>query len=310
MVRPLVSAVVPTYNRPTGLREAVRSIDEQTYDNLEVVIIDDGSDHKYAKSIADESIDRRQLSIQEHDENRGVSAARNTGIDASNGKYVAFLDDDDVWKETKIEKQIDVMLEEGRSVSYTWLERVDKNGNVAGKSKKTSSGMIRTEVPDGGFPGPPAVCIEKSVFEDIGGFRESLEVLEDTEFGIRLADNYEYSCVPETLVMATSSGHPSREYVIKKRRATENFLEWHTPLPERFGSNATTRLRSRLYRSLAITALKAETYDIARRSLFRSIRANPAQKRSYLYLMAAIGNQLTHKPLLLLKTRLLDDSSA
>jgi glycosyltransferase involved in cell wall biosynthesis len=310
MVRPLVSAVVPTYNRPTGLREAVRSIDEQTYDNLEVVIVDDGSDHKYAKSVADESTDCRQLSIREHDENRGVSAARNTGIDASSGEYVAFLDDDDVWKETKIEKQIDVMLEEGRSVSYTWLERVDENGNVTGESKKTSSGVIRTEVPNGGFPGPPAVCIKKSVFEDIGGFRESLEVLEDTEFGIRLADNYEYSCVPETLVMATSLGHPSRKYVTKKQRATENFLEWHTPLPERFGSNATTQLRSRLYRSLGITALKAETYGIARRSLFQSIRADPAQKRSYLYLMAAIGNQFTHKPLLLLKTRLLDDSSA
>lgn len=292
------------------LRKALRSINKQTYENIETVIVDDGSDSQYAVEIAEEIVNQGSYIVCEHDVNKGVSTARNTGISSANGSYIAFLDDDDVWKETKIERQIDVMLDEGRSVSYTWLNRVDEDENVTGKSRKTSSGMIRTEIPDGGFPGPPAVCIEKKVFEDIGVFKESLEVLEDTEFGIRLADNYEYSCVPETLVVASASGEPTKQYVEKKRDATEQVLNWHTPLPERFGPKATERIRARLYRSLGITALKAGVYSTARNSLFRSIQSKPIQRQAYIYSLAAVGGKHTHKPLLHLKTRLLDSDSA
>jgi hypothetical protein len=168
--------------------------------------------------------------------------------------------------------------------------------------------VIRKEIPDGGFPGPPAVCIKSDVFDNVGYFSESLDILEDVEFGIRLADNYEYSCVPETLVTASSVNNTTSEYVKKKQQAINEIFEWHTPLPERFGFRATKRFRSRLYCGLGITALKAEEYSIARDAVWRSIMDNPLQRQAYVYGIASAGAKYTHKPLLYLKRFALDQS--
>ncbi|WP_159900209.1 glycosyltransferase family 2 protein [Salinirussus salinus] len=309
MRAPLVSTIIPTYNRPNQFAEALESVNRQTYENIEVVIVDDGSDKTYANRIASNALDTDSYIICEHDTNQGVAVARNTGIKDANGEYIAFLDDDDVWKESKIEKQIASLENDDRSFCYTWLKRVDEDGTVTGRSTKTSTGMVRTEVPDGGFPGPPAVCVKKDVFDDIGYFNESLDVFEDVEFGLRMADNYEYSCVPDTLVVASSVNHVSSEYVMKKQQAVQKILDWHTPLPERFGPKATERFRSRLYRGLGITALKAGEYSIARKSLHRSIREYPSQRQAYVYALAALCGKFTHKPLLFLKRAAFDQNN-
>ena len=119
--RPLVSIVVPTYFRNEQLRKAIRSAQNQTYDPIEIVVVDDSGERHAEPACAD--LDVTYLA---HEENRGGNPARNTGIDAASGAYVQLLDDDDQLAETKIEKQV-ALLEssDGVGVVYCGLENSD-----------------------------------------------------------------------------------------------------------------------------------------------------------------------------------------
>ena len=105
MTNPLVSVIIPTYNRPDFLDEAILSVVCQTYKNIEILVIDDGSSINYAESICEKYSNCKYL----HKINGGLSSARNYGIANANGELIAFLDDDDFWLKTKIEKQVKIL---------------------------------------------------------------------------------------------------------------------------------------------------------------------------------------------------------
>lgn len=104
---PRVSVVIPTYNRADIITRAVDSVLAQTVDDIEVLIIDDGSTDGTRALIED--IDDSRVRYLAHDTNRGVSAARNTGVEAGRGEYVAFLDSDDEWLPRKLERQLSAL---------------------------------------------------------------------------------------------------------------------------------------------------------------------------------------------------------
>ena len=113
---PLVSVVIPTYNRIHSLPASVESVLKQTYENLELIIMDDGSGdgtEAYVKSIADE-----RVRYQKSDVNMGPSAARNKGAELASGEYLAFQDSDDEWMPDKLEKQMKVMLAGDNALVY------------------------------------------------------------------------------------------------------------------------------------------------------------------------------------------------
>ena len=102
----LVSIIIPTYNREKYLEEAILSIINQTYKNFEILVIDDGSKENYAERICNKYNNCTYL----YKKNGGVSSARNFGIKKSKGDFIAFLDDDDVWKINKLEIQLNLLL--------------------------------------------------------------------------------------------------------------------------------------------------------------------------------------------------------
>jgi len=131
--QPLVSVIIPTYGRDEKLVEAVRSVIEQTYDNIELFVVDDASPEpveEHLSSVPLESL--TAVRVIRHDENRGANTARNSGIDAANGKYVAFLDDDDRWVETKLSRQVDTFETAGSEIGvvYTGIreEKPERTG--------------------------------------------------------------------------------------------------------------------------------------------------------------------------------------
>jgi len=107
---PLVSVIIPTYGRSELLDRAIDSVLAQTYDNIEIIVVDDNnsnSEHrKHTENVLQKYLQNGQAVYLKHEKNVGGSAARNTGIKASKGEYVALLDDDDEWFPEKIEKQI------------------------------------------------------------------------------------------------------------------------------------------------------------------------------------------------------------
>lgn len=107
--RPLVSVVIPNHNRLFELERSLKSVLGQTYGNLEIIIVDDNSVNIESIVGMLNSIDDSRIVLVRHTENKGGGAARNSGIVASRGEYIAFLDSDDEWKSTKIEKQLEIL---------------------------------------------------------------------------------------------------------------------------------------------------------------------------------------------------------
>lgn len=128
MAEPLVSVIMPVYNSERFLEDAIRSVINQIYINWELWLVDDNSTDNSKKLITNfTTIDNRIKSIF-LTKNSGTAIARNTAIARSTGKYIAFLDSDDIWLPEKLSKQISFMEVNGHSFTYTWYSVMDENG--------------------------------------------------------------------------------------------------------------------------------------------------------------------------------------
>ena len=130
MLHPLVSVIIPTHNREQFLEEAINSVSEQTFNDLEILVIDDGSIVNYAKTICS----KYKNCTYYYKENGGLSSARNFGISKAKGAYIAFLDDDDRWVLNKLEKQVQV-LDEMNDIDCVHSSAlvIDANGKETGE---------------------------------------------------------------------------------------------------------------------------------------------------------------------------------
>jgi glycosyltransferase involved in cell wall biosynthesis len=185
-MKPLVSVIIPTYNRKNFLKIAIDSVLNQSFNNFELLIIDDGSNdstEELVKSFKDQRIRYFKL-----DKNYGPSYARNFGIKNSNADFVAFLDSDDFWKKEKLEIQYSEMLKNNDYLlSHTdeiWLRNgkilnpkkihLKEGGDIFKKSLKLCSISIST------------VMAKKSLFDIVGFFDESLPACEDYDMWLRV----------------------------------------------------------------------------------------------------------------------------
>ena len=183
--KPLVSAIIPTFNRGWIVAEAVESILNQDYPNIETIVIDDGSTDDTAKQLFP-YLDRITYIKQE---NKGVSAARNLGIKKSSGKLTAFLDSDDLWTKEKISCQVNFFQNNPDAMicqtEETWI-RNGKRVNPKQKHKKPS-GMIFEPSLNLCLVSPSAVMIKKELFKTTGYFDENLPACEDYDLWLRIS---------------------------------------------------------------------------------------------------------------------------
>jgi glycosyltransferase involved in cell wall biosynthesis len=215
---PLVSVIIPTYNRAGLVRQAVASVQAQTFRDFEIVVVDDGGTDGTCEVFSS----RRELRVLRHPHRCGVSAARNTGIAAARGEWLAFLDSDDLWLPEKLARQI-LLLEDQPELRLcqtdeTWVRRgvrVNKPaafGKVAGWIFLPSLGRCMIS--------PSAVMLHRRLFDDHGGFDAALPAAEDYDLWLRLTWRYEVGLVDEPLVIKRG-GHPdqlSRQWGIDRFR--------------------------------------------------------------------------------------------
>lgn len=128
----LVSIVVPVYNSNEFIRDTIENVLEQTYTNWELILVNDCSTDNSKKIIEEYSSDRR-IQLINNKKNSGAAIARNRGIEFSKGKFIAFLDADDLWEKDKLEKQIKFMKENKYDFTFTGYEFVNKEGKRTGK---------------------------------------------------------------------------------------------------------------------------------------------------------------------------------
>ena len=133
---PLVSIVMPAYNAATFLSESIRSVQEQTYENWELIIIDDASRDDTLKLAQEFVKSDPRIRLHPLPTNQGAGFARNIGIKASEGEYICFLDADDLWKPEKLEYQLDFMNKHGVEVCYASYELINEEGKRLNKMIK------------------------------------------------------------------------------------------------------------------------------------------------------------------------------
>lgn len=202
---PLVSAVIPAYNSARYVGRAIRSVLQQSYPNLECIVVDDGSTDDTSAVIA--SFGRSVRHIRQA--NAGASAARNAGIRAAAGRYIAFLDSDDYWLSTKIELQVPLLASDSRIVlvasGFEWI-RADADPQWIDPSAPGVK-PERLEIYDGlehlildPYLGTPTVVVDAETARRVGGFDTSLEVGEDVDFYFRLCAGRRYAILRQSLV--------------------------------------------------------------------------------------------------------------
>lgn len=226
---PTVSIVLPTYNRAEVLPNAVDSVLQQTFEDFEFIIVDDGSTDATGE-IIDSYKDERIIYIK-HNTNINGSAARNTGIDRATGKYIALIDSDDCWKPTKLEKQVSALEDRGGEWIAVYCDfKQTRNSKIAemvdnlvrrptgieGKEEVIDRILLRRFA----HGGASTLVIKQNAVDKIDGFDEEFERSQDTEFLVRLLQHGKICYIDEVLVIKNDTGSPSPEVV---SQATERF---------------------------------------------------------------------------------------
>jgi len=205
----MVSVIITTFNRKKFLRDAVMSVLNQEYHDIEIVVIDDGSTDDSYREI--EGLPVRYI----WKKNEGISSARNLGISVTEGEYVAFLDVDDLWNKKKLSLQMELMEAEGFSISYTnelWI-RNGRRLNQKVRHKKYSGYIFEYCLPLC-IISPSSVVIQREIFDTVGLFDESLPVCEDYDMWLRITTQYPVLFVDKPLIIKRG-GHEdqlSRKY--------------------------------------------------------------------------------------------------
>ncbi len=213
---PLVSVILPTYNRQKFIEEAIQSLLDQTYENFEVIIVDDGSEDKTEEVVR--SFDDKRI-IYIYQDNKGRSSARNLALSHAKGDYITFLDSDDLYYKEKIEKQV-YFLEKNKNFSmvYTSADCMDVHGNILKNHYRANvSGWIYRKIAY--FVHTtitlPTVMVRKDVFATLGGFDEDMHRFEDTDMWRRISKTYKIAGIKDITCLL--------------RTHTENHLENQSP---------------------------------------------------------------------------------
>jgi glycosyltransferase involved in cell wall biosynthesis len=224
---PLISVIIPTFNRAWALSEAIDSVLSQDYKNYEVIVVDDGSTDD-TQSILDQY--RAQITVIRHS-NQGVSAARNRGVREANGDLIAFLDSDDLWLPGKLSTQSAFFQSRPDALICQTEEIWIRNGrrvNPKHRHKKPSGWIFEPSLALC-LVSPSASMIRRKLFEEMGGFDESLPACEDYDLWLRIGCRFPVYLIDMPLIVKRG-GHDdqlSRQPSLDRYRITSliNLIE-------------------------------------------------------------------------------------
>ena len=199
-MKPLISIIIPTYNREKTIGRAIKSAVFQTYPNLEIIVVDDGSTDNSKNAV--KQLKDKRIAYVSHKTNLGASAGRNTGVEKARGEYIAFLDSDDRWMLNKLEKQMAV-FQKKTSTGVVYCRYYI----VKGKRKEISSwpeiskynGKLHEELLIGNFITSSSALLKKKILEKSAGFDTKLPAYQDWEFFLRVSKYANFAFVDEPL---------------------------------------------------------------------------------------------------------------
>jgi glycosyltransferase involved in cell wall biosynthesis len=219
-MEPLVSVIIPTYNRDYCIENAVGSVLRQDYENMEILIVDDGSTDDTEAVI--KSIEDTRVHYYKNLCNKGAAATRNIGLRLAKGKYIAFQDSDDEWLEGKLRQQVNLLESSDCGMVYSCFEREFPDGRVEkvprdGIQQEAKQGYIYPYLLAESFISTQTMLVRREILEQLQGFDESLKSYEDYDLAIRIAKCCQVAFIDEVLVhLYMMRGLISSCYLLKK----------------------------------------------------------------------------------------------
>lgn len=253
---PLVSVVIASYNRAQFVEDAIRSVQNQTFDDVEIIVVDDGSTdstHNILNNFGESISVINQL-------NQGRSSARNTGVNNSKGDYIAFLDSDDTWLYNKLAKQLDLLRKQPKvGLVHTFSDVVDESGNVIRKytdqrnklyQQSMKSGYSYENLSESCIMFLSTVMVRRDCWESVGFMDINIPAFEDWDWYLRASRKFEISILPEVLVhFRLHSSNTSQEEFFQGRVLTCNkHLHWLDKHPD---TDSISNIRRNFYIQLA-----------------------------------------------------------
>ena len=298
MKAPLVSIILPLYNGAAFIEETLKSLEKQSFQEAELIVIDDESTddgpekiRKFCEKSSAPILKSLKLILQK---NTGVAGARNHGVELAEGFYLAPLDQDDLWEANRLEEMVNLLQGEKKRWGYSAFTRFYASGKKVLKcdgSKKPSETLEKL-VGGGLFIPPSAALVEKSLVLETGGFVSEYAPSDDWDFFLKLAETSDGAWTPKPLVFFRSH----KTSTAKRQRATiflaqEKVLAFHEPLVKKgIAQKFLEKRRAAINLHLALVAWQEDDKKEAKRRFQNSIAANPTRfKTRWLYLKFLLG---------------------
>lgn len=302
---PLISVIIPTYNGAKWIRDTIKSVTNQSFNDFEILVVDDGSNDSTVETV--EKFDDERIRLLVNSQNKGIPATRNRGIHKSRGKYLCFLDQDDKWIQKKLEKQVDI-LQNNTQVGVTYSDAFVINENGTRIGIRTSSEGGRPDLLFDLFMNnrhflQTTKMIRKKCFDQAGSLDADLRWgADDQEFDIRLAKRTDWRFMKYPEPLAEKRIHPDNTSK-NKAKIYEEFIQ----ITNKHSNNS----RLAPYRDIRLSEIYSKLcyhYAVegeltnALRSGFKSIKHNPKNPQALAVLPAVLIWPLRNPYLHLLKS--------
>ncbi len=281
--QPLVSVIVPTHNRADLVGRAVNSILAQTYQNFEVIVVDDCSTDNTGATMA--GFNDSRVRYMRNEEGKGGGGTRNIGIEASKAEYVAFLDDDDEWLPEKLEKQMQVFLKGDEQLGVVTCSRAKfRNGKKFHESCPECRGNVYEYLVNTWRSfGTSTVVIKRTFLDKSGMFDASLPAQQELDLFIRLARVCQFDFVNEVLIHI-------HFYPDSIGGNIHNSVEGKTVMLDRIESNMTRNALSQHRLELGQFHAYAGNSASAKKEFIKAIKASPVNWKPYAhYILLLLG---------------------
>ena len=221
---PTISVIIPAYNAERTILETIASVQQQTFSDLELIVVDDGSTDRTLELL--HSVTDERLKIFSY-QNAGVSVARNRGISHATGEFIGFLDADDLWTPDKLETQLTALQQHPEAgVAYSWTYFMNEKGASYIEKSKAFEGNVYAELlvtnflHNGSNP-----LIRSQAIESVGGFDPALAFGEEWDFYLRLAARWAFVLVPKPQILYRQSSVSASSKVEEMEQQTLIMLE-------------------------------------------------------------------------------------
>jgi glycosyltransferase involved in cell wall biosynthesis len=290
----LVSVVTATYNMGNYLPETVGSVLAQTYQNYELIVVDDGSQDN-TPEVMEQFSDNPKIRYVRLDSNRGQTVAKNRGLAEAKGRFIGFVDADNLWKPFKLEHQFPLFTKFGKTgVVYSDAEYIDGDGNVLPYINRSyHEGNITGKLLLSNFVNFNSALVKRECIQEVGGFDENLSMGIDWDLWLRISTKYEFAFLPEQTysyrLWANQMSHQKAKRLNNAEKIIEKFEKNH---PGVVSTGVIDEAKALLYKDYALIDAASGQKIKAFTNIIKAIRMKPTKFVFWKAFAKIIANKL------------------